>query len=397
MKVLSLLTLAALLSACATGAPPVGMQAIPVPITSVKSGTVTDSSDYVASLQSRQSVTLQARVSGYVEEIFVQAGDQVEAGSPILRIDASTQTAQLSQAEAAAATAAADLESARATLRQIIARRDAVQSDLDFNQKEFQRFSQLTNAGATSRQQLDQVSNQLRNARAELGQIKAQILAQEANIKSADRRLAETRAAINQQRAQLNFYTVNAPFRGVVGDMVAKIGDTVSTTSPLTTVTQNEVLEVQVAVPVENAPRLKLGMDMQILDNQNQLLSTGKVSFIAPDINQQTQSILVKAVFTNENNQLRVNQFVRARLIWESRPGVFVPTAAISRLGGQDFVFVATPKPDQNDQLIAKQTPVKLGKIIDNQQEVVSGLNPTAQIVTAGILQLQDGVAIVQK
>ena len=391
MKASYLLPLFALISACATNVPPMGMPAIPVPISQVSAGTVTDSSDYVASLQSRQSVTLQARIGGNVEEIFVRAGDQVAAGTPILRIDASTQAAQVTQAVAAAATAEADLQSAKATFNQIIARRDALQADLEFNQAEFNRFTQLTDQGATSRQRLDQVANQLRNAKAELEQVKAQILAQQANIKSADRRLAQSRAAINQEQAQLDFYTVNAPFAGVVGEMVAKVGDTVNSTTPLTSVTQNEVLEVQVAVPVENSDRLKMGMDMQILDNQNQILSTGQVAFIAPDINQQTQSILVKAVFKNAQNQLRVNQFVRARLIWQSRTGVFVPTSAISRLGGQNFVFVATPT---DNQLIAKQTPIKLGKIVNNQQEIISGLAAGDQIVTGGILQLQNGVAI---
>ncbi|MFN5726317.1 MAG: HlyD family efflux transporter periplasmic adaptor subunit [Pseudanabaena sp.] len=117
-------------------------------------------------------------------------------------------------------------------------------------------------AGATTKQKLDEVANNLRNARAELGQIDAQMNAQQASINSAATRIEETRAGAVQEEVQLDFYTVAAPFAGIVGDIPIKVGDNVNSTTQLTTVTQNQVLEVQISVPVENAPRLKMGMHL---------------------------------------------------------------------------------------------------------------------------------------
>jgi multidrug efflux pump subunit AcrA (membrane-fusion protein) len=368
----------ALLVSCSANAPKGnGFGAVPVPIASVESGTVTDSSDYVANLQSRQSVTLQPRVDGYIQEIYVKAGDRVEAGAPILRIDPAKQQAVVQRSAAAVATSQADFESARATLVQLRARKESILSSVDFNQKEFSRFTKLTEQGATTRQKLDEVANNLRNARAELGQIDAQMNAQQASINSAATRIEETRASAVQEEVQLDFYTVTAPFAGIVGDIPIKVGDNVSSTTQLTTVTQNQVLEVQISVPVENAPRLKMGMPVELLDAQDKPLVKGNVAFISPNINPQSQSVLVKANFNNGTNQLKANQFVRARLIWASRAGVLVPTSAISRLGGQDFIFVAEPSPTDGKSLIANQKPVKLGKITGNKQEVLEGLNPT--------------------
>lgn len=188
---------------------------------------------------------------------------------------------------------------------------------------------------------------------------------------------------------------MTAPFAGVVGDIPIKVGDNVNSMSQLTTVTQNQVLEVQISVPLENAPRLKMGQSVELLDAQDKSLVSGKVAFISPNINAQTQSVLVKASFNNGTNQLRANQFVRARLIWASRSGVLVPTSAISRLGGQDFIFVAeNSSADGKTQLIANQKPVKLGKITGNKQEVLEGLTPSDKIVVSGILQLRNGAAI---
>ncbi|WP_271252686.1 efflux RND transporter periplasmic adaptor subunit [Pseudanabaena sp. Chao 1811] len=382
-----------LLVSCSGNAPQAGSRAVPVPIAAVETGTVSDSSDYMANLQSRQSVTLQPRVDGYVQEIYVKAGDRVEAGAPILRIDPAKQQAALQQSVAVVASSQADFESARATLAQLQAAKESTLSSLDFNQKEFKRYSDLASQGAIAKQKLDEVSNSLRNARAELGKIDAQITAQQANINSAATRIEASRSGAIQQEVQLDFYTVTAPFAGIVGDIPIKVGDNVNSTTQLTTVTQNQVLEVQISVPVENAPRLKMGQPVELLDTQDKPLVKGNIAFISPNINPQTQSVLVKANFNNANNQLKANQFVRARLIWSSRSGVLVPTSAISRLGGQDFVFVAETSPD-GKSLIANQKPVKLGKITGNNQEVLEGLTAKDKIVTGNILQLRNGAAI---
>lgn len=384
-----------LLVSCSAAPQGNGVRAVPVPISAVETGTVTDSSDYVANLQSRQSVTLQPRVDGYVQEIYVKAGDRVEAGTPILRIDPATQQAAVQQSVATLATSQSDFESAKATLAQLTASKESTLSSLDFNQKEYKRYSDLVTQGAFARQKLDEVSNNLRSARAELGKIDAQIEAQKASINSAATRIEASRAGAVQQEVQLDYYTITAPFAGIVGDIPVKVGDNVNSTTQLTTVTQNQVLEVQIAVPTENAPRLRMGMPVELLDAQDKSLVKGNVAFISPNINSQNQSVLVKANFNNGNNQLKANQFVRARLIWASHSGVIVPTSAISRLGGQDFIFVAEESSvNGQTQLVANQKAIKLGKITGNKQEVLEGLTSKDKIVVAGILQLRNGAPI---
>jgi multidrug efflux pump subunit AcrA (membrane-fusion protein) len=199
-------------------------------------------------------------------------------------------------------------------------------------------------------------------------------------------------------------------FAGTVGDIPIKVGDTVSSTSQLLNITQNNQLEVQIQIPLERSNALRLGLPVKLLDDQNKEIQTGRVSFIAPNVNQATQSVQAKAVFTNARN-LRASQFVRARVVWNNRPGVLVPTTAISRLGGRDFVFIAAPlsasgcaapaapqgggKFEANpDMLVAAQKPVKLGRIIGNDQEIIEGVSATDRIVTGGILQLQNCAAI---
>jgi multidrug efflux pump subunit AcrA (membrane-fusion protein) len=398
-----------------------------VGIASPKSTTVSDSSDYAATLDSRQSVVLQPRVAGQISAIYVEAGDRVNAGDPILQIDATEQWAQVASRASAAETAAADITvaqadvaSARDTLRSLQARRAASQADVELNQSEYQRYRDLYNQGASSQQVSEQKLNAIRSAQASLAQVDAEIRAQQAAIARAQatvvrnqRALQQAQANVSEGQAQLQYYTITAPFAGMMGDISAKVGDFVDTSTQMLRITQNRQLEVQVAVPLERAPDLRQGLPVQLLDEQNKVLKTGKISFIAPDVDPSTQSVQARAVFGNAGT-LRTEQFVRVRVIWATHPGILVPTTAIARLGGRDFVFVAEPYqrsdcqaqagadvPPGNagpavkpDQTVAVQKPIKLGKIIDNDQEVIEGLNAADRIVVSGILNLQNCVPI---
>jgi multidrug efflux pump subunit AcrA (membrane-fusion protein) len=92
-------------------------------------------------------------------------------------------------------------------------------------------------------------------------------------------------------------------------------------------------------------------------------------------------------------------------VIWNQRQGVVVPATAITRLGGQNFVFVAQQAPPQKQQsqeqseraqpeLIARQKPVKLGNIQGNNYQVLEGLKPGERLVVSGLLNLRDGAPI---
>ncbi|WP_404788026.1 efflux RND transporter periplasmic adaptor subunit [Altericista sp. CCNU0014] len=399
---------------------------IAVPLGRAKVTTVEESSDYAATLDSRQSVTLQPKVPGQISAIYVRAGDRVQAGDVLLQIDADRQRAQVASRGAGVNTAAAEVETAKAdvasardTLRSLQAKQAAAQANVQLNQADYKRYQALYKAGATSLQSLEQTRNAIQTAQAELNQAKADVRAQisaiaraEAQVVRNQQAVAQARADVSEGRAQLQDYTVTAPFSGVVGNIPAKLGDTVSETTPLLTLTQNQQLEVQIQVPLERASALRQGQPVKLLDDRGKAIRTGQISFIAPNVDSATQSVQAKAIFANAGDTLRTSQFVRARVVWNTRPGLLVPTTAISRLGGKDFIFVAQPfqnsgckavaqgegggaptKVDPN-QTVAAQKPIRLGKIIGNDQEVLEGLNASDRIVTSGILQLQNCLPI---
>jgi multidrug efflux pump subunit AcrA (membrane-fusion protein) len=399
-------------------------QPTPVPLANPKGSIIEDTSDYTANLDSRQSITLQPKVSGQILEIYVRPGQQVTAGQLILQMNNREQRAQVASRQSASQTAAAEIDSAQAdvqaaqqTLRSLQAQKATAESNVRLNQQEYDRFFTLQQQGATSRQVVDQRRNALETAQAALRQADAELDAQrsaisrtESTVERNRRAFEQSQANITEAQAQSQDYTITAPFTGTVGDIPVKVGDTVSPTSQLLNITQNQQLEVQIQVPLERSTSLRLELPVKLLDDQGKEVQNGRVSFIAPNVNPATQSVQVKAIFDNVRN-FRAAQFVRARVVWNNRSGVLVPTSAISRLGGRDFIFVASPlsasgcsepaaaqgggKFEANpNQLVAAQKPVKLGKIVGNEQEILEGLTANDRIVTSGILQLQNCSAI---
>ena len=289
---------------------PGGPRVMPVRLGEAEAKTIEDSSEYVARLESRQSVRSKPQVSGQITNIFVKPGDRVRTGAPLIQINPAEQAASLESQLAAVESARsemklaqADVANAKQNLISKQAQRQSVVSNLAFQQQEFRRFSQLQNQGAVTRQALDQRRLDLQRAQAELAQVEAEMRAQEAaiaraeaNITKQERLTQQQTAGATEERVRLNYYTINAPFSGLIGDIPVKVGDFVTSATELYTIADNSTLLIQINVPVEQATKLRMGMPVQLIDNQGKPTQTGQISFIAPNINPQTQSIGLSAI-----------------------------------------------------------------------------------------------------
>jgi RND family efflux transporter MFP subunit len=325
---------------------------IPVQLSTLQATRIRDTTEYVAMLKSRRSIVLQPQVEGQLTRIFVKSGDTVEANAPLMQIDPAKQ---------------------RATVTSAAATKASRQATLNFAKQAFERAQRLYEGGAVSQQELDQARSNYHSVTAEVDALGAQI---------------------RENEVQLDYYRITAPAHGVVGDIPVRVGDHVSPATKLTTIDENGLLEAYVSVPVEKAAVLRLGMPIELVDAAGQTLATGQITFLSPQVNEETQSVLVKTVVQNSENTLRAAQFVRARVVWSTHEGVMVPAVAILRLNGQSFVFVAE---DKNGQLLARQRPVALGELLGEGYPVLAGLKPGERVVVGGIQKMSDGTPIVQE
>jgi multidrug efflux pump subunit AcrA (membrane-fusion protein) len=135
-----------------------------------------------------------------------------------------------------------------------------------------------------------------------------------------------------------------------------------------------------------------MGLPVQIVDTAEKVLADSRISFISPEVDTTTQTVLVKATISNNQDRLRTLQFIRARLVWATRQGPVVPVLAVSRVGGQYFAFLAE---EEGGKLVAHQKPLQLGDMMGNDYVVLDGIKPGDKIVVSGTQFLVDGVPVI--
>jgi RND family efflux transporter MFP subunit len=337
------------LIACSTQGPPPPPPPMQVPAVPVAPGEIVDSTEYLAQLRSRTAPAIKPQVEGQITAIFVKPGDVVEAGATLMRIDPARQSAAVAQTQAAATSRRAALELA---------------------QRNLARVGELVAKGALPQQELDNARTAEATARADVAALGAEL---------------------RGSRVQLGYYQITAPTHGVVGDIPVRVGDRVTPAMQVTSVADISVLEANVAIPVGRARDMKSGTEIRIVGDGGEPLAAGHVTFIAPEVSPETQSVLAKADIDNRTGRLRADQIVRARVVWRTRQGLAVPALAVTWVGGQPFVFVVDAS---RGKAVARQRPVKLGELTERGYPVVSGLQPGERIVTGDIQKLRDGAPI---
>jgi RND family efflux transporter MFP subunit len=326
-------------------------QAMPVKVQEAQDKAVDDATEYVATLKSRDSAVIMPQVEGQVVRIFVHSGDAVNADTPLMEIDPLKQQATVRSQQSSLA---------------------AQQANLSWAQQQYDRAKGLYSAGVVSKQDLDQAKSTLDSAQAQLESLNAQV---------------------NEQEVQLHYYKVVASRSGVVGDIPVRVGDRVTTSTQLTTVDKPGSLEVYVYVPIEHSSQLKMDLPVQVLSSEDKVLANSRITFISPQVDNTTQTVLVKARVANSNDALRQSQFIRARIIWGTHHSPEIPILAVSRLAGQYFAFVA--EPGKGGAFVARQKPIEVGQTVGNDYEVRNGIKPGDKIIVSGTQFLFDGMPVI--
>ena len=400
-------------------APP---QAVRVEVKDINNNSVKLSSEFVGRLEAKKRVALAPRVDGRILSIAVQEGDTVKQGDLIVQLQTTReegevqeaqsgvdlQKANVSNAESELREVEADVASAEANVEQSRADLREQEAELELAQTNLERSKFLVKEGAQSQQILDDRTKDLNAAKAQRDALKAALNSSQKALNAAQERVASARSAISGQQASLkqaqsrvsvasenlNFNRITAPIDGTVSSIDPKVGDYLEVGEQITSIVQDNTLELNIGVPLEQASKLKIGLPVEIVSPQGEAIAEGDVSFISPRTDRSSQAILVKAAFNNDG-RLKDDSFARARLIWSEQPGVLIPTIAVSRIAGKSFVFVAVEKEQEDSTVsIAEQRPVELGAIQGQSYQVISGIEPGDRLITSGILNLADGTPI---
>src|SRR3954452_20368521 len=329
---------------------------IPVAAVAARRGTLPIYLRGLGTVDPYNTVNVRSRDDGPITAVLFKEGQFVNKGDVLVQIDPRTFQAVVNQAEGQLARDQAQLHDAEANLA---------------------RYQKLWEAGVIAKQQLDTQA-------ATVGQFRGAIEADQATIASA--------------RLQSGFTNITAPISGRIGLRQVDVGNIVHSgdQNPIAVITQMQPIAVLFTIPADSLQpvlkKLRAGarLPVEAWDRADQnKIATGTLETVDNQIDPQTGTSRLKAVFDNRDGALFPQQFVNARMLLETRRGVtLIPAPAVQRGPQGGYVYVA------NQNGTATMRPVTLGVTEGNNVQVTSGVAAGDLVVVDGQDKLQEGSRI---
>jgi membrane fusion protein (multidrug efflux system) len=313
-----------------------GEQALPVSAYVVGEHTFADIVEALGTARANETVTVTARVSDTLSRVAFDSGQSVEAGDILVEL---TDTEE-----------AADLNEARATLREA--------------RRELDRVEDLIERGIAPRQRLDEASAAVERASARVSSIEAQL---------ADR-------------------IIRAPFSGVVGLREVSVGSLVRPGDPIVTLDDTSIIKLDFSVPERFLSTFEPGMSIAAATSAYpDAVFSGEIAQISSRIDPVTRTVTVRAEIDNTDRRLRPGQLMTVEVRRDERASPAVPGAAITRYLDDSFVFVIE---GEEGSARVRQQPVQLGRQNGDLIEVTDGLMAGDRIVGEGVHRVRSGMPV---
>jgi membrane fusion protein, multidrug efflux system len=328
--------------------------AAPVRIATVASRTMPVELQAIGNVEAISTVSIKAQISGQLMRVHFKEGDFVKKGQLLFTINRQPFEAALRQAEGTLAKDEAQ----------------ALNSKLDA-----ERYQGLGKEGVVSKQQVDAAGSA-------------------ANAMAAT--VAADKAAVETAKINLEYTSIYSPINGRTGSVGVKEGNLVKANDVpiLVTINQIEPIYVSFSIPEQQLAELKQysntkSLKVDAAPQGSTQHFQGRLTFIDNSVDLTTGTIKLKATFDNAAHALWPGQFADVNLTLKSQPNaIVVPTAALQTSQSGTYVYVV----DQD--LTAKQQPVKVGWNVGEDTVIASGLQPGERVVTDGQLRLTPGAKV---
>lgn len=323
-----------------TGAQPAQAQGVartapvvPVEVTRIEIGTVNEEVDALGTLAADESVVIASEIAGRVTALGFKEGERVQKGQELVKLDTAILDAELKQ----------------------------FQADLSLARDTYERNRSLVSRGSGTQVALEQAT--------------AQLASSEAKVQLAKAKLAQS--------------TLVAPFHGVVGLRSVSVGDFVSAGKQLVTLTNIDPIKVDFRVPEIYLSQVKVGQPINIkVDAVSGREFEGRIFAIDPVVDVNGRAIRLRATVPNADLALKPGLFARIVIVVDRRENaMLIPETAIVPDGMGKIVYVV-------EDGKAKRVPVELGRRLPGKVEIVKGLTPQMQVVSAGQMRLRNGSTV---
>jgi len=357
-------------------------------------------SEWVATLDGSVNAQIQPQVTGYVVKQNYQEGAYVRKGQVLFEIDARPMQAAVDQAKAQLVQAESQVTQAESQVLQAESQVAQTVAQLGKAQLDVKRDTPLAKARAIAQSQLETEVQALEAAEAAVKSSKANVATSQAGVKTAQAAVGAAKANLAQAELNLGFTQVRSLVDGVAGVAQTQIGNLVKTDTVLTTVSQVDPIRVYFPLAEKEYMALstsllkdsKAGALELILTTGEPHSQRGRILFTDRQVDAQTGTIRVAAVFANPGNVLRPGQFGRVRALTANRSGaLLIPQRAVTELQGKYQVAVVGAENKVQLRTVA------LGPTVGSRYVVDSGLKAGERVVVEGLAKAMDGSTVVPK
>ena len=358
------------------------MPSVPVTVATVELKDIPMEFGTIGNVEAYSTVSVLTQVGGILTNVYFKEGDFVKKWQVLFKIDSAPYESQLSQAEA-------NLSKSQAGVNQAIATLAKDSSQMILAKTDVQRYDGLIKNGVVTQQEYDQIKTTQAT-------LEKTIEWDIANIRTAEESVKASKAEVDNAKIQLGYCTIYSPFDGRTGNLIVNQGNVVKAVDkPLVVINQLNPIYVSFSVPEQELSKIKQYMAEKKLSvkatipNDGVKVEEGTLSFFNNSVDPATGTILLKGMFTNQDNKLWPGQFVNVILRYTIQPNeIVVPTEAIQN--GQQGQYVYIVKPDKSVEL----RPVVVSRTFEHDAIIQKGVSSGEIIVTDGQLRLTPGAIV---
>jgi len=296
----------------------------------------------VGSIVAVQGVTISAEIPGTVQEIAFESGAVVAKDDLLVKLDVSSEEAQL---------------------RSLVAQADLARTNLV-------RIQSLRSENTVSQAELDQAETSLK-----------QYVANADNV-----------------RATVAKKVIRAPFAGRLGIRQVNLGQYLEAAKPIVSLQSLAPVFGDFSLPQQELARLKTGLSVRVTtDTYPDKVFNGTITAINPDLDPVTRSVRVQATFENKDHLLRPGMFTRMEVMFpEQQPVLTIPATSVLSAPYGDSVFVIEPGTNSAGGLVVRKQFIRVGLAKGDYVSVVSGLKPGERVASSGLFKLRNNMSVAE-
>ena len=332
-------------------------------------------------------VDIVAKYGGKITQVNVDLGQNVSQGQELIIQDNTDVNILIAQNGAGLRQADADAIESNASFE---ASYQKAQADYQHSVTNYQRYKNLFDQGAISKENLDNQQQLVTAAQAALDTWSKQ-MASGSVATVASKRAASDKAqsVVDALQNQKNDLILRAPRAGVIGYRQAEVGAMAQTGQKLLSIVDNSNIFVDCAVSEQDIGQIVMGMPTNISIESLGKSYTGKIIYISPAMDTATQTFTIRIALDNLDNSIKTGMFARTNIDVVLRSQTLsVPKEAVLSTNGVDKVFVV-----DGDSKVTERV-VKLGLRNDKDIEIMSGINEGEQVAVNNLSRLKTGVSI---